>query len=92
MNKFFYPKLALTNIKNNKSFYTPYLLAGTLIVSLFYILRSVTVMVGNSDYNGVTNMTTILTLSSFICGFFALIVIFYINSFIMKRRKKEFGL
>lgn len=37
-------------------------------------------------------MSSILNLSSWICGILALVILFYVNSFIMKRRKKEFGL
>ncbi len=92
MNKHFYSRLASTNIKKNKSIYLPYLLAGALIIALFYSLRSVYVMVAESTIKGGGIMGEILKLSSFICGFFSLIILFYINSFIMKRRKKEFGL
>ncbi|WP_312645531.1 ABC transporter permease [Hydrogenoanaerobacterium sp.] len=92
MNKFFYPRLACTNIKKNKSIYLPYLLAGTLIVALFYILSSITIMVSESHVAGGGTMGAILQLSSWVCGFLSLIILFYINSFIMKRRKKEFGL
>lgn len=92
MNKAFYPRLAVTNIKKNKSIYVPYLLAGSLIVSLFYILSSVTYMVSHSNIEGGETMGIILMFSTWICGFLSLIILFYINSFIMKRRKKEFGL
>ncbi len=92
MNRHFYSRLASTNIKKNKSIYLPYLLAGALIVALFYSLRSVSVMVSESNARGSGTMGDILDSSSTICGFLSLIILFYINSFIMKRRKKEFGL
>ncbi|SDM79307.1 ABC transporter permease [Acetanaerobacterium elongatum] len=92
MNRFFYSRLAVTNIKKNKSLYLPYLLAGTLIISLFYILSSVSIMVGESKMEGGSTMGALLVMSTGICGFFSLIILFYINSFIIKSRKKEFGL
>ncbi len=92
MNKHLYPRLAVTNMVKNKNIYLPYLLAGTLIVSLFYILSSVSIIVSQSNTTGSGGMGAILMLSSIICGLLSLVVLYYINSFIMKRRKKEFGL
>ena len=92
MNKLLYPRLAVTNMVKNRNIYLPYLLAGTLIVSLFYILSSISIMVGQSNAEGSGTMGAILMLSSWICGLLSLVVLYYINSFIMKRRKKEFGL
>lgn len=92
MNKLFYLRLAISNIRNNKTIYLPYLLASSLIVMLFYGLRSVSYMVIQSGASGSGTMSAILNLSSWICGILALIILFYVNSFIMKRRKKEFGL
>ena len=92
MNKLLYPRLAVTNMVKNRNIYLPYLLAGTLIVSLFYILSSISIMVGQSDAEGSGTMGAILMMSSWICGLLSLVVLYYINSFIMKRRKKEFGL
>ena len=37
-------------------------------------------------------MSAMLQMSSWICGILSLVILFYVNSFIMKRRKKEFGL
>lgn len=92
MRRFFYTRLALTNIRKNKSIYYPYLLTGTLIVALIYILDSVGTMVENSSMAGADYVAVILNMSRWVGVFVAIIVLFYINSFIMKRRKKEFGL
>ena len=37
-------------------------------------------------------MSEVLFLGTIVCGIFAVIFLFYTNSFLMKRRKKEFGL
>ena len=84
MNKFFYSRLALTNIKKNKNIYFPYLLAGTLIVMLFYILSSITIMVAGSNMKGNYAIGSILGFSTVICGIISLVILFYINSFIMR--------
>lgn len=92
MSKLFYSRLAITNIKKNKSIYLPYLMASTLIVGLCYILRSVTIMVEGSGAKGADYMSFILGLSFWIFATIAIMILLYINSFVMKRRKKEFGL
>ncbi|WP_195986010.1 ABC transporter permease [Clostridium sp. D33t1_170424_F3] len=92
MSKLFYSRLAFTNIKKNKSIYLPYLMASTLIVGLCYILRSVTIMVEQSGAKGADYMSFILGFSFWIFATIAILILLYINSFVMKRRKKEFGL
>ena len=49
MNKFFYPRLAFTNIRKNRSIYVPYLLAGALVVSLLYNLLNKGVIVVGAE-------------------------------------------
>ena len=38
MNKFFFSKLALRNLKSNKQIYFPYILASIATVAMFYIM------------------------------------------------------
>lgn len=92
MRKPFYSRFAVTNIHRNRSIYIPYLLAGMLIVALFYILSSVAVMARESGMEGGGNMYEMLDVSARVCGGLSLAVLLYINSFVMKRRKREFGL
>lgn len=49
-------------------------------------------MVVESGMKGARSMGTILQASVPICAFMALVILFYANSFVMKRRKREFGL
>lgn len=92
MNKLFYPRLAVTNIRTNRRIYRPYLLAASLMVALFYMLDAVRIMVADSDMAGKDNMRILLNAFLSICGVVALVILFYVNSFVMKRRKREFGL
>ena len=92
MNHFFYPRLALTSLRKNKSVYTPYLMVSALMVMMFYILRSIRIMLGQVQVRGGQSMGLILDMSLWICGIFSLIILFYVNSFVMKRRAREFGL
>ncbi len=92
MNKFIYSKLAMGNIKKNKDTYFPYLLSTTVMIALFYILHAITKQVGTGEFYGDRTMATILNLGVYIAGGFSVIFIFYTNSFLIKRRKKELGL
>lgn len=88
MNKL-YAKLAATNMKNNKQFYLPYLLTGILSVAMFYLMMAMQDNPGLETLGG--NVRTILTMGVFVVGVFVSIFLFYTNSFIIKRRKKELG-
>ena len=90
--RFFYPRLALTNIRKNHSIYRPYLLAVTLLAAMYYCLRSVSVLVAESGMSGAGSMYLILQMSAGIMGFLSLLILFYVNSFLVRRRKREFGL
>ena len=92
MKTAFYPRLAWNNIRKNNNIYLPYLLAASLMVGLYYILRSIAVMVLQSKMEGYGHMYEMLQVSATICGILSFPVLIYINSFIMKQRKREFGL
>ncbi|MBS4534760.1 ABC transporter permease [Clostridium sp. D2Q-14] len=92
MNKMFYSKLAINNIKKNKNTYFPYILSSTVIISLFYILHAISQQVVGGNFFGVGTMSTILNFGVYTEGIFSIIFIFYTNSFLIKQRKKELGL
>lgn len=86
-----YPKLAATNIRNNKQFYLPYLLAGGLSVAMLYLVLAMVYNPGLREMNGGQTVAATLSLGGVIVRVFAAIFLFYTNSFIIKRRKKELG-
>lgn len=92
MNKLFYPKLALTNIKKNSKTYIPFLLTCVITIALFYDICSLAGNSGLDSMPGAGEMRMMLILGTYVVGFFSIIFLFYTNSFLMKRRKKEFGL
>ena len=49
-------------------------------------------MVDISGMKGKRMMSSLLGISTPITGIFSLVILFYVNSFVMKQRKKEFGL
>ncbi len=88
----YYPKLAFDSIKKNKQLYIPYIITCILMITIYYII-SFLINSGSLSYlPGYTVLTSMLGLGSFIIVIFSIIFLFYTNSFLMKRRKKEFGL
>ena len=87
-----YTKLAITNIKNNRQFYFPYLLTGIITGAMFYIMCALESNPGIQSMPGAKDLGLILRLGIGVIGIFAVIFLFYTNSFIIKRRKKELGI
>lgn len=92
MNKLFYPKLALSNMKKNGKFYFPYMLTCIITVAMFYIMGSIVTDPGINKIPHAETLKTIMDLGTIVIGVFSVIFLFYTNSFLMKRRKKELGL
>lgn len=87
-----YPGMALTNIRSNRKTYLPYMLSCSLTIALFYIVGSLGANKGISELWGGDTISTYMAMTQQITAFFALIFLFYINSFLTRRRKSEFGL
>ena len=92
MKHSFYPKLAWTGIRKNKRLYTPYILTCMGMVMMFYIISFLASSALLTGMPGGDTMQGMLGLGERVIGVFALIFLFYTNSFLARRRKKEFGL
>mgnify|MGYP000000839591 CR=1 FL=1 len=92
MNKFFYAKLALNNIKKNARTYIPYILTCIGTIIMFYNMSFLSVAKDISIVSDSSSVRELLRLGTIVIGIFSLIFLFYTNSFLIKRRKKEFGL
>lgn len=86
MHSGLYRRLAASTLKKNARTYLPYLLSACGTVAVFYILAYLALDSGS----GTTGM--VMQLGAIVVGIFALIFLFYTNSFLIKRRKKELGL
>lgn len=86
----FYLKLALTNIKKNGKIYFPYLITSIFTVMMFYCVK----FLGGD--NGLRkdseSAAMMMSLGVYVVIIFSVIFLLYINSFLMKNRKKELGL
>lgn len=90
MNHLYY-RLAVTNLKNNRQFYLPYVLAGIMSAMMFYIMRAVQGNDSIDSMRGASTLKIVLFMGVIIVGACVCIFLFYTNSFVMKRRKKELG-
>lgn len=92
MNKTLYLKLAITNIKANGKTYFPYVITCICTIMMFYIMHALSINKGLEGVKGSESLKTILYFGTIVIGIFSAIFLFYINSFLIKRRKKEIGL
>lgn len=92
MSRFFYAKLAASNLKKNAQTYLPYILTCIGTVMMDYIMVFLTENEGLGKMSGGSEVQMILKLGSYVIAIFAAIFLFYTHSFLIKRRKKEFGL
>lgn len=92
MKKFFFPRLVYSGIKNNRKVYLPYLLSCIGMVMMFYIIHSLSYSPLLRSMTGGRTLEIILTLGKFVIALFSLFFLFYTNSFLIRRRFKEFGL
>lgn len=90
MNSKIYGKLAVTNLKNNRKNYLPYILASAFSVMMYFIMDS---LYRNPSLvkTGAT-LSIMLSYANVVLLIFSVIFLFYINSFLIKRRKKELGI
>ncbi len=92
MSRFFYGKLAFGNLKKNFGIYLPYMIAAIGVTAMYYIMAAICRDPGLDKIPHPEEMRMILGLGSWVIAIFSVIFLFYTNSFLMKRRKKEFGL
>lgn len=90
--KLFYPKFAWDAIRKNRRSYIPYTLATLFVVTVFHILRNISWMPYLRGTVGASEITMTASLGSCVIAIFSAIFLFYTSSFLMKQRKKEFGL
>ena len=94
----FSPKLALLGIKKNARLYVPYLLSCAFMAAVLYVIAflaatpALYVINGKINGAGTTTIQLMMSLGSGVISIFAALFLFYTNSFLLRRRKKEFGL
>ena len=88
----FYRRLAWTGIRQNKKLYLPYILACMGVVMVCYIVSFLSQAPVLHEMPGGSNAQGFLGMGFGVMCVFSAIFLFYTNSFLIRRRKKEFGL
>ncbi len=86
----FHLKLATANIKKNKRLYIPHIFAEAGLIAMFYIMMTL-----QKDENLVkvaSQLLMIIEMGVAVVVILSFIIVLYTNSFLMKQRKREFGL
>ena len=91
MSKGYYRRLAKTNITKNGKIYLPYIITGILCVMMMYLIKSLSINPGFEQMIGEEGVTMSMMYACWVARIFVVIFILYTNSFLVKRRKKEFG-
>lgn len=92
MTKGFYGTLAWSGIQKNKKLYLPYILTCMGTVMMCYIISFLSTSSTFAMIKGGDTVQSFLGLGFGVMSIFSLIFLFYTNSFLIRRRKKEFGL
>ena len=72
--------------------YIPFVLSCILTIMMYYMVSSLSMNPNMMNMIGGDVMQQILSLGIYVITVFAVIFLFYTNSFLIKRRKREFGL
>ena len=72
--------------------YIPFILSSILTIMMYYMVSSLSMNPNMIEIVGGDIMQQILSLGIYVITVFAIIFLFYTNSFLIKRRKREFGL
>lgn len=88
----FYIRLAKDGIMKNRKLYFPYILTCICMIMMFYIIYYLGFSADFTSVRGGDMLQSFLMLGVFVIAIFSLIFLYYTNSFLIRRRQKEFGL
>ncbi len=88
----FFPRLALVNLVRNGRFYGPYLLSCGMTAAMYYILSYLTRSDIVASVRGAGYLQSLMYIGTLVVALFAVVLLLYANSFVMKRRRRELGL
>lgn len=89
----FYPRLAWDGLRKNRRLVFPYMLTCICMIAMFYILAFLaSPEITDLLPKGARATAEIMTLGSYVIAVFSIIFLYYTNSFLIRRRAREFGL
>ena len=92
MSKVFFPKLAKSGMTKNYKLYIPYLLSCIGMIMMLYIICALSYSETVATMAAGRDRAVILRLGVGVICIFGSIFLIYTNSFLIKRRYREFGL
>ena len=92
MNKGMYRRLALNNIRKNYRFFIPRILCETGLTACFYIVLTLTLDNRLSNVKGGNYIPFFMLIGTVVIALLSLILMLYVSGFLMRQRKKEYGL
>lgn len=92
MRKLFYFRLALSNVRRNKLTYVPYLIATAVMSGVFLLISGLLFSEGMANTPNGDTAKALFAFGLVVFALFTVLFMLYINNFLIKRRKKEFGL
>lgn len=92
MKRGLYFRLAATGMSKNKKFYFPYIFTCFCMVMMYYIIQFLRISDDFRTMRGGEYMQMILEMGTPVIAVFSWILLYYTNSFLIRRRQKEFGL
>ena len=85
----FYPKLAWEGIRKNKRLYLPYIMTCIGMIMMHYIISYLS---GQPSWTASLGSETVgyaMSLGSWVIAVFSVLFLFYTNSFLIRRRKRN---
>ncbi|HNX13294.1 MAG TPA: ABC transporter permease [Oscillospiraceae bacterium] len=92
MNNRLFIRLAKANLARNRRMYLPYAIASAIMSAMFFIIVNTVFSKSISNMSYGPTMMTMLVFGIIVMSLFTFGYMLYLNSFLIKRRKKEFGL
>ncbi|MGI6004821.1 MAG: FtsX-like permease family protein [Christensenellales bacterium] len=92
MVKLLYLKLACGNLWRNRRMQMPYFIASAIMAAIYFMILNVIFSRSITNVNYGQTLQSMLTYGIVVLTFFMAGYMLYINGFLMKNRKKEFGL
>jgi putative ABC transport system permease protein len=88
----FFIRLALTNLSRNRRMQLPHFIASTIIVSVYFMVTTIIYTRSISNINYSQSLQDMFAFGMVVMTILIFPFMLYINSFLIKQRKKEFGL
>ena len=91
MKRGFYSKLALNNIRKNARFFLPRIGTEAGLLACFYIMLTLAMDSRMEHIKGGAYLSVFMWMGVSILGLLSVVLMLYINRFLMRQRKREFG-